>query len=64
MFSPQLVEILVNTRHADLQREAAREHLARLVPREPTRWRSHLADALFGLAERLDPRAVPRIALN
>ena len=58
MLSPLSFDPLVAARHAELMREAAAERLAsHVVRREPTRWRSRLAEALYALALRLDPCA-------
>jgi hypothetical protein len=64
MFSPSPspfdLQILVTARQADLLREASNARLARLVSRPSTSWRCRTAEALYALAVRLDPCAVPQ----
>jgi hypothetical protein len=59
MYLPGHLEDLMATRHADLLAEAAAERLASQVSPARQAWRSHLAEALYHLAIRLDPCAAP-----
>jgi hypothetical protein len=58
MLLPHSLDLLVTAHHRELMRQADNERLASQVARrEPTRWRSRLAEALYALATRLDPCA-------
>jgi hypothetical protein len=66
MFLPDSLELLVSSHRTELLRQAEAERLARQVVHRrslrslrPLRLRSRTAEALYGLAARLDPAAVP-----
>jgi hypothetical protein len=59
MVSPLSFDQLVVAHHTELMRQADAERLASQVIRPGLSARSRLAEALYGLATRLDPPAVP-----
>jgi hypothetical protein len=59
MVSPLSFDHLVVAHHAELMRQADAERLASQVTCSGLNLRSRLAAALYGLASRLDPCAVP-----